>query len=81
MLGLILYAHNAKLIVHPGSIRKTIIKSSITPAVFGVSILIAFWNPQLATMTWWLVAVAFFVVDPMINNHWERLSPKRARKG
>jgi len=76
VLGLILYAEHAKLIVHPGTIKRTLIKSSITPAIFGTSMIVAFWSPAIAAMLWWLVALAFFVVDPLINSKWDRLLGK-----
>jgi len=80
VLGLIVYASKAGLIVHPGSTRIALIKSSITPAVFGCSIIVAFWSPTAAAMMWWLVAVAYFVVDPLINSRCDRLAPGRSRE-
>jgi uncharacterized membrane protein len=67
------YAYRAKLTSPDASIVPALAKSAITPAVFALSMLVAFWSPALASKTWWLVAIAFFVVDPMINSDWRQI--------
>jgi uncharacterized membrane protein len=71
------YAFRAGLTAPSADMQRTIVRSSITPAVFAVSVLVAFWSPQWATRMWWLAALAFFVVDPIVNGDWRR--PMRGR--
>jgi hypothetical protein len=41
--------------------------------------IVAIWSPTWATNMWWLIAVAFFVVDPMIGGDWLGLA-RRGRR-
>jgi len=77
ILALSAYAHHAKLTSPDADIRLAMIKSGITPTVFGASMVVAVWSPTWATNMWWLVAVAYFVVDPILNSDWRRLASKK----
>lgn len=76
IIALKLYAFRARLTAPEASVRGAMLRSAITPFVFALSMIIALWSPSWATRTWWLAAVAFFVVDPIINNDWTRLTGK-----
>ncbi len=73
MLALIGYAYRSHLTAPEANIRVALVKSSLTPLVFGSSMIVAIWSPAWATRMWWLIAIAFFIVDPLIGNRW--LSP------
>jgi uncharacterized membrane protein len=78
LLALWFYANYGGHLTRPGTdVRIGAIKSSITPAVFGSSMIVAFWSPRAASLMWWLVAFAFFVVDPILNSDWKRLRRRR----
>lgn len=76
MTGLVLYVYGAKLVSSDANRRVAVVRSLVTPAVFAMSIPVAFFSPSWASMMWWLVAVAYFVVDPLVNSDWGRLRPK-----
>ena len=78
MLALIVYAYRSGLTAPEADIRVAVVKSSLTPLVFASSMVVAIWSPALATSMWWLVAVIFFVVDPLIGSRW--LSPIAKQK-
>jgi uncharacterized membrane protein len=80
IIALSAYAHGAQLTSSDADFKLSMIKSSITPAVFAASMVVALWSPRWATNMWWLVAVAYFVVDPIINSDWSRLSRKKKAK-
>jgi uncharacterized membrane protein len=77
VLAMTFYAYRAKLTAPEADIRVAMIKSSLTPSVFGVSIVVAIWSPTFATSMWWLIAVAYFVVDPLVNSDWGRIGRGR----
>jgi uncharacterized membrane protein len=80
VLALWTYAFYGGHLTRPGTdYRIGAIKSAITPAIFGGSMIVAIWDPRLATMMWWLVAIAFFVVDPIVNSDWRRLGSSRKK--
>jgi uncharacterized membrane protein len=77
IIALKTYAFRANLTAPSADMRGAIIRSSITPAVFALSVLVAFWSPKWATRMWWIAALAFFVVDPIVNSDWSHAVPKR----
>ena len=77
ILALAAYAERAHLTAPGVDIRMSMIKSSLTPLVFASSMIVAIWSPTWATNMWWLVAVAFFIVDPIINSDWRSIARKR----
>ena len=77
ILALSVYAYRAHLMTPTVDIRLSVIKSSITPGVFASSMVVALWSPVWATRMWWLVAVAYFVVDPILNSDWGKLSRRK----
>jgi len=79
LVGLTAYAYSAHLTSPDASERVALIKSSITPGVFALSMLVSLWSPEWATRMWWLVAVGFFVIDPILNSNW-RLKDRGAKK-
>jgi uncharacterized membrane protein len=70
IIALETYAFRAGLTAPEVNKEASLAKSSITPLVFASSMIIAVWSPVWATRMWWLVAIAFFVVDPITNNKW-----------
>lgn len=80
IIVLTLYARGAHLTAPGADIRTSMIKSSITPAVFAASMVVAIFSPRWAMGLWVLIAVAYFVVDPLINSDWRRLAPRRRAK-
>ena len=70
------YAFRAHLTAPEAFARVSLLKSSITPLVFALSMIVAIWSPIWATRMWWLVAAAFFVVDPIVNNDWRSLASR-----
>jgi uncharacterized membrane protein len=74
IIALEAYAFHARLTAPETDARASLIKSSITPLVFALSMIVAVWSPLWAARMWWLVTIAFFVVDPLINNDWRRLA-------
>ena len=81
MLALIAYAYRSHLTAPEANIRVALVKSSLTPLVFGSSMIVAIWSPAWATRMWWLVAFAYFVVDPMLNSDWGRLRRRKKAVG
>jgi uncharacterized membrane protein len=80
VLALWLYAYYGGHLTRPGTdVRIGTIKTLITPTIFGTSMIVAIWDPRAATYMWWLVAIAFFVVDPIVNSDWGRLGLKRKK--
>jgi uncharacterized membrane protein len=77
IIALSVYAHKAGLTSRDADFRLSMIKSSITPGVFAASMVVSLWSPYWATKMWWLVALAYFVVDPLINSDWSRLGGKK----
>ena len=73
IIALSAYAHKAHLTSPDADLRLSMIKSSITPGVFAASMVVALWSPRWATNMWWLVAVAYFVVYPILISDWSRL--------
>jgi uncharacterized membrane protein len=64
------YAYSAHLTAAEADWRIALTKSAITPIVFASSMVVGLWNPIVASNMWWLVAIAFFVVDPILNSRW-----------
>jgi len=79
MLALNAYAYAAHLTAPTADFRVSMIKSTPTPLIFALSMLVAFWSPAWATRMWWLIAVAFFVVDPLVNSDWHLFRDKEKR--
>ena len=77
IIALSAYAHKAHLTSSDADFRLSMIKSSITPGVFAASMVVALWSAKWATRMWWLVAVAYFVVDPVLNSAWGKLRRKK----
>ncbi len=77
VLFMLLYAYSSGLTAPGADRRVAVIKSFITPTVFGTSMIVALWSPTWASNMWWLVAIAYFVVDPILNSDWGRLGIRR----
>jgi len=73
ILALAAYARHAHLIAPGADVSMSMVKSSLAPLVFASSMVVAVWSPTWATNMWWLVAIAFFLVDPIINSDWRKL--------
>ena len=73
ILALKAYAFRAHLTAPEANRSGSMIRSWITPLVFALSMVVAVWSPIWATRMWFLAALAFFVVDPIINSDWGRL--------
>jgi uncharacterized membrane protein len=74
ILGLTAYARRAHLTAPGANVGLSMLKSSLTPLVFATSMIVAFWSPTWATSMWWLIAIIFFVVDPILNSDWRKLA-------
>jgi uncharacterized membrane protein len=77
ILALTAYAKHAHLTAPEADVGMSMMKSALTPLVFASSMVVAIWSPTWATNMWWLVAVAFFVVDPIINSNWRNLTLRK----
>jgi len=67
IFALVLHAHRAGLIAAETDIRGPLIRSSIMPAVFAVSMVVAVWNPRAAMYMWLLVVAIRIIGDPIID--------------
>ena len=78
ILGLTIYAHSAGLTAPGSDMRTSVVRSSLTPLVFASSMVVAIWSPSWAASMWWLIAVVFFVVDPLVGINWRRVAHGRS---
>jgi uncharacterized membrane protein len=78
IIALKAYAYRAGLTSRDSDISGSMIRSSITPLVFAASIAVALWSPHWATRMWLVAALAFFLVDPILNGKWRGGTAKDA---
>lgn len=79
--ALMLYAFRSGLMCDGADMRMSLTKALITPCVFGVSMVVAIWSPTIASSMWWLIAVVYFVIDPIVNSDWRKLGKRRPAGG
>lgn len=67
IFALVVHAHRAHLIAVEADIRGPLIRSSIMPAVFAASMIVAIWHPRAAMYMWLLVVAIRIIGDPIID--------------
>jgi uncharacterized membrane protein len=67
IFALVLYAHRARRIAAETDIRGPLIRSSLMPSVFAVSMVVAIWSPRAAMYMWLLVVAVRVIGDPIID--------------